>query len=95
MLTGHKDGSIRFWAASGEDLQVISNLALFIICYSSLFFKILYRLKAASHFERLEETEGLRDVSHAIKTLELCLDVSYLLPPPSSISFLLSLVFFS
>ncbi|GMR53913.1 hypothetical protein PMAYCL1PPCAC_24108, partial [Pristionchus mayeri] len=61
VLTGHKDGSIRFWAASGEDLQ------------------ILYRLKAASHFERLEETESLKDVSHAIKTIELCLDSRLLL----------------
>ncbi|GMT30837.1 hypothetical protein PFISCL1PPCAC_22134, partial [Pristionchus fissidentatus] len=61
VLTGHKDGSIRFWAASGEDLQ------------------ILYRLKAASHFERLEETDALKDVSHAIKSIELCLDSRLLL----------------
>ncbi|VDK55239.1 unnamed protein product, partial [Cylicostephanus goldi] len=54
IITGHKDGTVRFWQASGENLQ------------------ILYRLKTATHFERLEELEGSELVSHAVKSIELC-----------------------
>ncbi|PAV82434.1 hypothetical protein WR25_27257 [Diploscapter pachys] len=61
ILTGHKDGTVRFWQASGENLQ------------------ILYRLKTASHFERLEEFEGSDKVSHAVKNIQLCLDSRQLL----------------
>ncbi|KAK6055347.1 hypothetical protein COOONC_07144, partial [Cooperia oncophora] len=57
ILTGHKDGSVRFWQASGENLQ------------------FLYRLKTTSHFERLEEWEGCEKVSHAVKSIELCVEV--------------------
>ncbi|XGW20951.1 hypothetical protein V3C99_004147 [Haemonchus contortus] len=61
ILTGHKDGSVRFWQASGENLQ------------------FLYRLKTTSHFERLEEWEGCEKVSHAVKSIELCVDSRLLL----------------
>ncbi|EPB71329.1 WD domain, G-beta repeat protein [Ancylostoma ceylanicum] len=61
ILTGHKDGTVRFWQASGENLQ------------------ILYRLKTASHFERLEELEGCEKVSHAVKSIELCVESRLLL----------------
>ncbi|RCN24204.1 hypothetical protein ANCCAN_30105 [Ancylostoma caninum] len=57
----HKDGTVRFWQASGENLQ------------------ILYRLKTASHFERLEELEGCEKVSHAVKSIELCVESRLLL----------------
>ncbi|PIO57975.1 WD domain, G-beta repeat protein, partial [Teladorsagia circumcincta] len=56
ILTGHKDGTVRFWQASGENLQ------------------FLYRLKTTSHFERLEEWEGCEKVSHAVKSIELCVE---------------------
>ncbi|WKX90246.1 hypothetical protein Q1695_009244 [Nippostrongylus brasiliensis] len=61
VITGHKDGSVRFWQASGENLQ------------------FLYRLKTASHFERLEELEGCERVSHAVKSIELCVESRLLL----------------
>ncbi|VDM52213.1 unnamed protein product [Angiostrongylus costaricensis] len=61
ILTGHKDGSLKFWQASGENLQ------------------ILYKLKTASHFERLEELEGCEKVSHAVKLIELCVESRLLL----------------
>ncbi|KAK6728923.1 hypothetical protein RB195_006158 [Necator americanus] len=61
IITGHKDGTVRFWQASGENLQ------------------ILYRLKTASHFERLEELEGCEKVSHAVKSVELCVESRLLL----------------
>ncbi|KAK6048767.1 LLGL2 protein [Cooperia oncophora] len=66
ILTGHKDGSVRFWQASGENLQ------------------FLYRLKTTSHFERLEEWEGCEKVSHAVKSIELCVEVVHI--PQSSAS---------
>ncbi|CAB3408057.1 unnamed protein product [Caenorhabditis bovis] len=61
VITGHKDGTVRFWQETGEHLQ------------------ILYRLKTASHFERLEEMEGCDKVSHAVKDIELCLESRQLL----------------
>ncbi|VDO70946.1 unnamed protein product [Heligmosomoides polygyrus] len=61
ILTGHKDGTVRFWQASGENLQ------------------FLYRLKTATHFERLEELEGCERVSHAVKSIELCVESRLLL----------------
>ncbi|VDM80215.1 unnamed protein product, partial [Strongylus vulgaris] len=61
IITGHKDGTIRFWQASGENLQ------------------ILYRLKTATHFERIEELEGSEKVSHAVKFIELCVESRLLL----------------
>ncbi|KJH53507.1 hypothetical protein DICVIV_00250 [Dictyocaulus viviparus] len=57
----HKDGSLRFWQASGESLQ------------------ILYRLKTASHFERLEESEWSEKASQAVKLIELCVESRLLL----------------
>ncbi|CAJ0578246.1 unnamed protein product, partial [Mesorhabditis spiculigera] len=54
LITGHKDGTVRFWQGSGEHLQ------------------ILYRLKTASHFERLEQGDTLKDVSYAVNSLHLC-----------------------
>ncbi|CAJ0927632.1 unnamed protein product, partial [Mesorhabditis belari] len=54
LITGHKDGTVRFWQSSGEHLQ------------------ILYRLKTASHFERLEQSDQLKDVSHSVNSLHLC-----------------------
>lgn len=37
--------------------------------------QILYKLKSSSHFERLEEMETSDKVSHAVKYIELCLEV--------------------
>ena len=42
----------------------------------SVVLQILYKMKTASHLERLEETEQLTDVSHAVKSVQLCPDVS-------------------